>query len=41
VQGDNGIGGIEGYHASNGWNPATGWGSPDGVELLQWLRENR
>ena len=25
------------YSASKGWNPCTGWGSPDGIALLKAL----
>ena len=26
--------------AGPGWNPVAGWGSPHGVKLLSWLKEN-
>jgi kumamolisin len=40
TSGDNGVGGVAGYSAGNGWTPVAGWGSPDGVKLLAWLREH-
>ncbi|HEX4861796.1 MAG TPA: S53 family peptidase [Rhizomicrobium sp.] len=36
--GDNGVGGLAGYKAGPGWNAVSGWGSPDGAKLLDWLR---
>jgi kumamolisin len=39
--GDNGVDGVKGYAAGPGWTPVTGWGSPDGMKLLTWLRINR
>ena len=38
--GHNSIGGVKGYSATSGWSPVAGWGSPDGVKLLSWLREH-
>lgn len=38
VNGHNGIGELSGYCAGPGWNAATGWGSPDGMRLLQALK---
>lgn len=38
--GDNSVKGVKGYSAGPGWNPVAGWGSPDGVKLLTWLREH-
>jgi kumamolisin len=38
--GDNGTGGIKGYSAAPGWSPVAGWGSPDGMKLLSWLRDH-
>jgi kumamolisin len=34
VQGNNSVGGIQGYAAGPGWNAVAGWGSPDGRKLL-------
>lgn len=38
VYGHNGTGKLSGFCAGPGWNPATGWGTPDGAKLLQALR---
>ena len=38
TEGNNGIKGIKGYSAGPGWNPCTGWGSPNGMKLLDALR---
>jgi kumamolisin len=38
--GDNGVAGVTGYSAGPGWSPVAGWGSPDGMKLLNWLREH-
>ena len=38
--GDNGTGGVKGYSAGPGWSPVAGWGSPDGMKLLSWLRDH-
>ncbi len=38
TQGSNGPKGKGGYSAGPGWNPCTGWGSPDGTKLLDALR---
>ena len=34
VTANNSAGGVVGYQAGPGWNPCTGWGSPDGAHLL-------
>ncbi len=34
---DNGNGGVAGYPAGAGWDACTGWGSPNGVKLLNGL----
>jgi kumamolisin len=36
--GNNSVAGVEGFNAGPGWNPVTGWGSPDGRKLLAALR---
>jgi kumamolisin len=38
IHGHNGIGELSGYCAGPGWNAVTGWGTPDGTQLLQALR---
>jgi len=38
VAGNNGTAEMSGYCAGPGWNSATGWGTPDGVRLLQTLK---
>jgi hypothetical protein len=35
---DNGVNGVAGYPAGPGWDACTGWGSPNGVALLNALR---
>jgi kumamolisin len=40
TSGNNGVGSVPGYSAGDGWTPVAGWGSPDGVKLLAWLREH-
>jgi kumamolisin len=35
---DNGVVTIKGYKAKQGWDPCTGWGSPDGEKLLNALQ---
>lgn len=35
--GDNGSDGVAGYSAQQGWSPVAGWGSPDGMRLLNWF----
>jgi hypothetical protein len=40
TSGNNGIDGIKGYSAGPGWTPVAGWGSPDGMKLMSWLREH-
>jgi hypothetical protein len=37
---DNGLNGIAGYPAGPGWDACTGWGSPNGVALLNGLNPN-
>ena len=32
------IGNNDGYSAGPGWDPCTGWGTPDGTRLLQVMR---
>ncbi len=39
--GNNSVDGVVGYQAGLGWSPAAGWGTPDGVTLLDWLRKHR
>jgi kumamolisin len=39
-KGDNGVASVTGYSAGPGWSPVAGWGSPDGIKLLKWLREH-
>jgi len=36
---DNGNSGVKGYPAGPGWDACTGWGSPDGVALLNGLKQ--
>jgi kumamolisin len=38
TSGDNSVGQVKGYAAGPGWTPVAGWGSPDGMKLLTWLR---
>jgi kumamolisin len=40
MSGDNGVSGVKGYTAGKAWSPVAGWGSPDGVKLLSWIRAN-
>ncbi|HMH14393.1 MAG TPA: S53 family peptidase [Edaphobacter sp.] len=40
LKGHNGVKSVEGYFAGPGWNPVGGWGSPDGLKLLNWLKEH-
>jgi kumamolisin len=40
TSGDNSVSGVEGYSAGGPWSPVAGWGSPDGMKLLTWLRVN-
>lgn len=35
---DNSLNGVDGYPVRPGWDACTGWGSPNGTELLQALR---
>jgi hypothetical protein len=41
TEGNNGIDDIKGYSAGPGWNPVTGWGSPDGNKLLEEVRAQK
>ena len=38
TEGDNGVPGVAGFKAGPGWTPVAGWGRPDGVKLINWLR---
>jgi kumamolisin len=38
TSGDNDMGSVKGYSAGPGWTPVSGWGSPDGLKLMNWLR---
>ena len=38
--GNNSVSGVQGYSAGPGWSPVAGWGSPDGMKLLSWLRDH-
>jgi kumamolisin len=40
TSGDNSVSAVKGYSAGQAWSPVTGWGSPDGMKLLTWLRAN-
>jgi hypothetical protein len=40
TSGDNSVSGVAGYPARQVWSPVAGWGSPDGMKLLTWLRAN-
>jgi kumamolisin len=35
---NNGLNGVPGYPATAGWDACTGWGSPNGMKLLQGLQ---
>jgi len=37
TSGNNSFGGVTGYSAGPGWDPATGLGSPDTANLVSWL----
>jgi len=41
TQGNNSINGVNGYSAGPGWNPCTGWGSPNGRKLLQAFQSSQ
>jgi kumamolisin len=41
TQGGNGVQGVEGYSAGPGWDPASGWGSPDGGKLIAAVKAAR
>jgi kumamolisin len=36
---DNGLNGVAGYRAGSSWDACTGWGSPNGVALLNGLKK--
>ena len=38
--GNNGVKKVSGYPARPGWDPCTGWGSPDGKRLLRALQDD-
>ena len=38
TQGNNSLGNVKGFSAGPGWNPVTGWGSPNGGKLLEGFR---
>lgn len=40
TSGDNSVGNVKGYSAGPGWSAVAGWGSPDGVKLMNWLRDH-
>jgi kumamolisin len=40
TSGDNDVVGAEGLCVGPGWDPCTGWGSPDGRKLLRALRQH-
>lgn len=40
TKGDNSRPGVKGYAATGSWSPVAGWGVPDGVKLLDWLKRN-
>jgi kumamolisin len=40
TKGDNSRPGVKGYAATDGWSPVAGWGAPDGMKLLAWLKQN-
>ena len=40
TKGDNSRPGVKGYAATDAWSPVAGWGAPDGMKLLQWLKAN-
>lgn len=37
TSGNNSFGGVTGYSAGPGWDPATGLGSPNTAQLVEWL----
>jgi kumamolisin len=41
TRGNNGIDHVTGYRAAVGWDAVSGWGSPDGGKLLDWLQRQR
>lgn len=41
TSGDNGNGVGPGYKAGKGWDYPTGWGTPDGIKLVQWLVDHQ
>ena len=40
TRGYNGANRTKAFHARPGWDPCTGFGSPDGEKLLHWLRSS-
>jgi kumamolisin len=38
TRGFNGADRAHAFHARRGWDPCTGFGSPNGEELLRWLK---
>ncbi len=40
LKGNNSVGKVKGYQAGPGWNAVSGWGTPDGKALLEWLRSH-
>jgi kumamolisin len=40
TKGDNSRPGVKGFAATDAWSPVAGWGAPDGVKLLEWLKQN-
>jgi len=39
TQGNNSVNGVQGCTAGKGWDYCTGWGSPDGVKLMDAFRK--
>ncbi len=39
--GDNSYGGIAGFHATRGWDLASGWGTPRAAQLVRVLDPRR
>lgn len=39
--GNNGNGNGPGFKAGKGWDHPTGWGSPNGVKLIEWLLQEK
>ena len=40
VTGNNGAGHGPGYKAMKNWDYPTGWGTPNGTPLVDWLKKN-